>query len=208
MRHAAEALSPPAEPAGHAAPADAAAPSARGASAAARLAGAPVEIAGAATAGLRHVAQGVEIARDRVIFRPAGRDAAAPARVVPLTAYRGVAVVIERSPAAAPAFRLELSHGEPALTVPLASGRSVEAISRLWRGWGRALRLPLLVVGADGETHAALTPLGALFAETPSPRRRGSPLVGRRTRFARRRTPGRPGPLPVLHGEREIIART
>lgn len=207
MRHRAEALSPPTEPGGPATSAEAATLPARGLPATARHAVAAGELARPVTPGTRRIAPGVEVAHDRVIFRPAGRDAAAPARVVPLSAYRGVAVVIVRGSAAAPVFRLELSHGEPALSVPLASGRSVEAISRLWRGWGRTLRLPLLVVGVDGTVHAALTPLGALFAETPSARRRGSPLVGRRPRFGRRRTPGRPGPLEVVRGEREIIAR-
>jgi hypothetical protein len=85
-------------------------------------------------------------------------------------------------------------------------------VARQWQAWAKALGLPLLAVEPDGTVHAELTALGVVLAERPSDRRRGSPLVGRRSRYARRRrdqpSRGHLAEMPVVRGEREIIART
>jgi hypothetical protein len=150
------------------------------------------------------------IARDHVSVRPAdgaGGAGGAPTKVTPMRTYRGRAVTVEPAAGGAPRFRLELLHPEHDRSVPLAAGRCAEAISREWKAWGRALSLPLIAVGRDGVVHAALRPLGALTAETPLPRRKGSPLVGRRSRFSRRRRTLAAAEARIHRDEREIIAR-
>lgn len=153
------------------------------------------------------------IARDHVSVRPADGAGAvggggAPTKVTPMRTFRGLAVTVEPTAGGAPRFRLELLHAEHDRSVPLAAGRCAEAISREWKAWGRALSLPLIAVGRDGVVHAALRPLGALTAETPLPRRKGSPLVGRRSRFSRRRRRTlAAGEARIHRDEREIIAR-
>jgi len=149
----------------------------------------------------------VSISREAVTI--SSPDAAAASR--PIASYRGVAVTIAGGPGE-PLFRLSLAHEEPEHTVPLAAGSDVAAVAREWQAWAKALSLPLLAVDADGCVHAELTALGAILAERPSPRRRGSPLVGRRSPYGRRRRAAAPArrlsEAPVHRGEKEIIART
>lgn len=152
----------------------------------------------------------VDISRETVTFRHrSAGGAVATAR--PLASYRGIAVTVERGEGE-PIFHLSLMHEDAAQCVPLSSGTDVAAMAREWQAWAKALSLPLVAVEADGTVHAELTALGVVLAERPSPRRRGSPLVGRRSRYARRRramTPARPlSQVPRIAGEREIIART
>ena len=150
----------------------------------------------------------VDISRETVTIR---RDAGAAAATRPLSSYRGIAVRVERGESG-PVFHLSLLHDEAGHSVPLSAGTEVAPIARAWQAWAKALSLPLLAVASDGSVHAELTALGVVLAERPSDRRRGSALVGRRSPYARRR---RAGPLrgrledmPVVSGEREIIART
>lgn len=149
----------------------------------------------------------VSISREKVmIFFP---DAAVATR--PIRSYRGVTVTVEGGDGE-PLFRLTLEHEEREHSVPLSSGSDVEVIAREWQAWAKALSLPLIAVDAEGNVHAELNALGVVLAEHPVARRRGSPLVGRRSRYGRKR---RGEPLtrsleaaPVHAGEREIIART
>ena len=56
-------------------------------------------------------------------------------------------------------------------------------IIALWRRFGQVMNLPLFAVSAEGQLEAfVMAPGGASY-----PRRGGSPLSGRRTRFARKR---------------------
>ncbi|WMS44734.1 DUF6101 family protein [Acuticoccus sp. MNP-M23] len=135
----------------------------------------------------------------------------AAAATMPLDTYRGIAVTVERCDGE-PMFQLTLQHSDDAHSVPLACGMDVAVIAREWQAWAKALSLPLIAIDADGSVHAELNALGVLLAENPSPRRRGSPLVGRRSRFGRAR---RAAPLPFamanaprIEEHREIIART
>lgn len=157
--------------------------------------------------GRRERAVSVEVSRDGVTFRSATDSGAATQA---LSSYRGVAVRVERGEAE-PVFHLSLMHDDPAHSVPLSSGTDVAAVARAWQAWAAATRLPLIAVAADGSVHAELTALGVVLAERPWARRKGSALVGRRSRYARRR---RAEPLartlremPVWTDEREIIAR-
>jgi len=159
--------------------------------------------------GRRERPVSVHISREAVTIRPHADPAAAATR--PLSSYRGVAVTVERGESG-PVFHLSLLHRDAAHSVPLVSGCEVAAVARQWQAWAKALGLPLLAVEPDGTVHAELTALGVVLAERPSDRRRGSSLVGRRSRYARRRrdqpSRGDLAEMPVVRGEREIIART
>ncbi|GAB5373992.1 MAG: hypothetical protein AcusKO_04540 [Acuticoccus sp.] len=129
------------------------------------------------------------------------------AATYPVATYRGVAVRVEHG-AGEPVFRLTLEHEDPALSVLLAEGSDIASVAGKWQAWGKALSLPLIAVEADGTVQAELNTIGVVLAERPSPRRRGSPLVGRRSRFARtRRAAPRPLAAAILDADREIIAR-
>lgn len=56
-------------------------------------------------------------------------------------------------------------------------------IIAIWRAFGQSLNLPLFAVSADGSLEIFSMPMSV----TGYPRRGGSPLSGRRTRFARKR---------------------
>jgi hypothetical protein len=154
----------------------------------------------AAAAGVRPFT--IDLARGAVVFGSGG-----PQRVVPFAAYRGVAVRIEGSREAGQVrVFLDLLHGERALTVPLSVADDAEGVASDWQAWGRLLRLPLLVVSADGTISAPLATLGALTVHPMrSRRRRWSARL--RPRFLVRRKTGRAAPFARVGG-REIIARS
>lgn len=153
----------------------------------------------------------VDISREAVTVHPLADAGPMEIDCEPLSSYRGVAVRVERGEGE-PTFHLSLFHDAPERCVPLAASADAAAIARLWQSWAKALGLSLLAVDADGTVSAELTALGVVLAERPTPRRRGSALVGRRSPFGRRRRAmSRPRPLAemaVFAGEREIIART
>lgn len=165
--------------------------------------------AGVSLAGRRDRAMSVDISTDVVTVRPSAAMAVAAPR--PLSSFRGVAVTVRRGEIE-PVFNLSLLHENPRLSIPLSTGTEAAAVAREWQAWAKALDLPLIAVEADGTVHAELTALGVVLAERPSPRRKGSPLVGRRSIVARRRrdrTTACPADaLRTFAGEREIIART
>lgn len=104
----------------------------------------------------------------------------------PVSSFKGVGVVVRRGDGE-PVFNLTLVHENPRLSIPLSSSTEVAAVAREWQAWGKALNLPLLAVNEDGSVHAELNALGVMLTEKPSPRRRGSALVGRRSRYGRHR---------------------
>ncbi len=133
---------------------------------------------------------------------------AGPPLTVPLTSYRGVAVRMEPAGVAGEVrVFVELLHKDPSLTLPLIAGDTPEDVAADWQAWGRALKLPLLVIGQDGSVSAPLDDLVGIMAGPPKPRRRYSFFAGRRPRFLTRRKTGHSRPTETLTG-REIIART
>ena len=95
--------------------------------------------------------------RDRAIVQRQ-RHAGPPFTLtVPLADYRGVAVRMEPTGAAGQVrVFVELLHADPALTLPLIVGDEPEDVAADWQAWGRALNLPLLVIGQDGSVSAPL----------------------------------------------------
>ncbi len=146
--------------------------------------------------------------RERAIVRRQRHAAVPPLTLtVPLMSYRGVAVRIETAGTDGEVrVFVELLHKDPALTLPLIVGDEPEEVAADWQAWGRALGLPLLVIGQDGSVSEPLDDLGGVMAAPPKPRRRHSFFAGRRPRFLTRRKTGHRHPTETLSG-REIIAR-
>ncbi|MEM0906358.1 MAG: DUF6101 family protein [Pseudomonadota bacterium] len=148
----------------------------------------------------------VTVMKDRIVMEPRLGSVS----TVPVASYRGVAVSLAGG-SGAPSFVLALHHDDPMLSVVLGLSADMAEVARLWQAWAKALGLPLLAIDQDGDVHVEMNALGVVLAERPSPRRRGSALVGRRSRFARqRRAAPLTQPVPAVGApaaEREIIAR-
>jgi len=151
----------------------------------------------------------VELHRERVVVRRALRSIKM-ALNLPVAAYLGVAIRIEPPGAGtAGAVAVVLEHADPDLSLTLYRAADGIDIVAEWQSWGRALALPLLVAGADGDLREPFERLGAVRVAAPiARRRRRSPLKRRRPSILLRRRPGRMPATPAVHcGEREIIAR-
>ena len=122
---------------------------------------------------------------------------------VPVSAYAGVSVRIEPVGTAGDIrVVVELMHDDPALTLPLVVASAPEDAAADWIAWGRALNLPLLVVESDGTVRMPVKRMGGLTVAKAAPRRNRAVFTGRRSRYIRRRKPGRPGGPDVLIGPR------
>jgi hypothetical protein len=155
----------------------------------------------AADQATRHV----ELHRERVVVRRAVRGMRIKLNV-PVTAFLGVA--IQRASDGSPASDhscIVLEHRDPALSVPLfvASGADDDdAIRQIGDSWARVLDVPLLPPGSTQHEAARFLSAGAPVAR----RRRGS-LKARRPSILLRRKMARLPAVPMVHREREIIAR-
>jgi hypothetical protein len=162
------------------------------------------------SASLGGAAQGraaIVLDRERATIRRVTRAGAPITLDLPLQSFEGVAVrMVAIGDAGDLHVIVELRHSDPSLTLPLIVADEPEEVAADWQAWGRALNLPLLVIGQDGTVIAPVDQFGALVICPPKPRRRHSFFSLRRSRFLRRRKTGRLGPLERLLG-REIIAR-
>lgn len=74
-------------------------------------------------------------------------------------------------------------------------------IIAVWRAFGQAMNLPLFAIGSDGELEVFSMPMSI----TGYARRGGSPLSGRRTRFARKRQmPQKSVPVPAFRAAGDL----
>jgi hypothetical protein len=123
---------------------------------------------------------------------------------VPLCSYRGVALSLAEERDGEAVHRIELLHRDPDLSIPLVEAGDVAEIAAEWAAWAEGLALPRLIERAPGEVEAVEAMGQGVFS---MPRRRGSAVGRRRTRFSRRRRMGALQRLPVAYrGEREIIS--
>jgi hypothetical protein len=124
---------------------------------------------------------------------------------LPLEAYRGVAIRVTPEASGALVASVELLHADPALTLPLAVTRDMEAAAEDWQRWSDELSMPMLLIEPDGTANPVERSAGVPI-RAPQPRRRTGLLTKRRPRFLVRRKPGHKGYMPVLKGWREIIS--
>jgi hypothetical protein len=121
---------------------------------------------------------------------------------VPLASYDGVALSLADEGAGEAVHKVELIHRDPDLSVPLAEASDATEIATEWNAWAQSLSLPRLFEGMPGRFQSPNE--GKL---SPGPRRRGSLVARRRTRFSRRRKMGALQRLAIAHrNEREITS--
>ena len=100
----------------------------------------------------------------------------------PVTAYRGVAMRTATTIARPrPVVLVDLVHKhDPERDVTLHACFEGADVAARWRGWSRALGLPLLTENGEGELEEAETRLGALKVQAPQPHSGANPLSTRR----------------------------
>jgi len=150
----------------------------------------------------------IELHRQRVVVRRAV-GGIRMALNLPVNSYLGVAIRMLPPQAATPgAIALMLAHRDPALSLPLAIAPDGDEVIAEWQSWARVLALPLLVTDADGSWREAFPHLGQVKVWAPTlRRRRRNAIKRRRPSILLRRRPGRRATNPIVHREREIIAR-
>jgi Family of unknown function (DUF6101) len=150
----------------------------------------------------------VELHRRRVVMRRAVRGMRM-ALNLPVTTFLGVSL------RALPAknehdggIAITLEHRDAALSVPLLVAPEADDAIADWQLWGRVFCLPLLIADDKGALHTPFRQLGEVrFAAATPRRRRRNAIKRRRPSILLRRRPARLPPRPIVHREREIIAR-
>lgn len=126
--------------------------------------------------------------------------------VLPPNAFKGVAARAMEEDGEV-LVTLELMHSDPKLSVPLLVASNLDDVAADWRAWAEAYGLPMLLVESNGEVAPLTDAINGINLDQPHPRRKGSPISGRRIRFLSKRKKGCLGMRMVLEGE-EIIARS
>jgi hypothetical protein len=162
----------------------------------------------AADAGADEHERIVELHPERVVVRRRVRGI--PMAVnLPVASFLGVA--LRRLPPdsqSAGSICIVLEHVDPGLSVPLCVAPDSEDAVADWQSWAQVLRMPLLVVNLDGTIGRPFAHLGQLRVKTAAQRRRGrTAMKRRRPSILSRRKPGGALLKPLVHREREIIAR-
>jgi hypothetical protein len=165
----------------------------------------PVRYAILPTAGQPGAVKAAEIGPDTItVDRPA--PGGTFRQSFPTRAWRGVAVRMALTPDKMDMkVVLELLHTDPDLTLPLAVADEPADIVADWQAWASRLRLPLLLIEADGRIVEPVDRIGEVEASNPRPRRRHAHFAARRPRFLVRRKVG--GEATARIEGREIIAR-
>ncbi len=125
---------------------------------------------------------------------------------VPSKAFKGVAARAVEGANGTMVVTLELLHHDPELCVPLLYANDMSDIAADWHSWSRMLKLPMLMLGVDGEPTLVQRTLGQIMVETPWARRKRITCVKRRSNFLRRRKVGIVGSVEKLTPA-ELIAR-
>lgn len=150
----------------------------------------------------------VELSRERVVLRRAVRGIRMAVNV-PVTAFLGVALrLIPAHGDGSDTVAVSLEHRDPALSVPLYSAAHNDDVVAEWQLWARVFGLPLLVADPAGALREPFRRIGAVRVAACAPRRRRrNAIKARRPSIMLRRRPGVMPELPIVHYEREIIAR-
>ena len=125
---------------------------------------------------------------------------------LPARAFRGVAARAIEDGDGLVTVTLELLHHDSMLSVPLLVADNLDDVAADWRSWAESLRLPMLLVEADGVARTLEETIGHVKVGPVAERRKGKVANHRRPRFLARRKTGELGLRLVVGGE-EIIAR-
>jgi len=125
---------------------------------------------------------------------------------VPTRAYKGVAARAVEDQNGEMTVTLELLHNDSELCVPLLYANDMADIAADWHSWSRLMKLPMLIVGLEGEATEVQQTLGEIMVEEPWERRKRITATKHRPNFLRRRKTGTVGQVERISAE-EIIAR-
>lgn len=125
---------------------------------------------------------------------------------VPAKAFKGVAARAIEDAQGNVTVTLELLHHDPELCVPLLYANDMNDVAADWHSWSRLMKLPMLLIGLDGEPTPVQNMLGEIMVEAPWQRRKRITAIKYRPNFLRRRKPGVVGKVEKLTAA-EIIAR-
>jgi hypothetical protein len=123
--------------------------------------------------------------------------------------FSGIAIRIECLDDSADNFAVSvnLHHADPKLCFPLYMSLETGEAGHRWHGWGRVLKLPLLLPTADGGWREPIERFGKLIVNPPCARPPRLALARRRSCFSSIRELGDPRLIAQIGGQ-EIIART
>jgi hypothetical protein len=102
---------------------------------------------------------------------------------VPLASYQGVRLSLASQGEGKSLHTIELLHRDADLSIPLFQAADPQMIAAEWCAWANSLSLPRLFKDFPADYIPGQIPM-------PAPRRRGSAVGKRRTRFSRRRKMG------------------
>ena len=125
---------------------------------------------------------------------------------LPARSFKGIAARCVEHEDGGRTVSLELHHHDPALCIPVLVADDLDDIAADWHSWSRLMRLPMLIVEADGMAQPVKNELGAVMVEDPIARRKRITAIKHRPWFARRRKPGTVSEVTRLSAA-EIIAR-
>lgn len=125
---------------------------------------------------------------------------------LPARAFQGVAARAVEEADGQTTVTLELLHKDPQLCVPLLCANDMDDVAADWHSWSRLMKLPMLMVSADGGVSPVQKLLGRIMLEEPIRRRKRITNPKQRPSFLRRRKLGRVSEIEKLEAH-EIIAR-
>lgn len=141
--------------------------------------------------------------RGAVMRRVLERSGLAVSLLLPARTFQGVAARAIEDGLGNVTVTLELHHADPMLCVPLLVADDLDDVAADWRAWSEVLKLPMLLIEADGVARSLES---SLSSTRPVDRRKRVGSQPRRPRFLARRRKGDLGLRLVVKGE-EIIAR-
>ena len=126
---------------------------------------------------------------------------------LPARSFKGVAARCVEHEDGSRTVSLELHHHDPALCIPVLVAGDLDDIAADWHSWSRLMRLPMLIIEADGMARPVRNELGAVMVEDPIARRKRITAIRHRPWFLRRRKSGAVSEVTRLSAA-EIIARS
>ena len=121
-------------------------------------------------------------------------------------AFKGIAARAIENADGSQIVSLELHHADPDLCVKVLVADNLDDIAADWHSWSRLMKLPMLIVDADGMSKPVRDELGMVMLENPIARRKRITVYKPRPWFLKRRKMGAIGHITRLTAN-EIIAR-
>ena len=125
---------------------------------------------------------------------------------IPTSAFEGIAARAVENADGSQTVSLELHHTDPDLCIKVLVADNLDDIAADWHSWSRLMKLPMIIVDADGLSQPVRDELGMVMLESPIARRKRITAYKPRPWFLRRRKMGVVGPVIKITAN-EIIAR-